>query len=198
MSRPRQVTDEQIIEGARECFLAMGPAVSTTVIAKRVGLSQAALFKRFGTKDDLMLAALSPRPDTALLSRIAEGPTDDVSVQDALGILIRDMSGHIRKMMPCVAALRASGVPPQRILAQYEEPPPLAVHRAVVQWLEQARHRGRIREVDPAAMAFALMGALHVRSFLSHVLRTDFGAVDSYLDDLVELFWRGLRLERDA
>ena len=39
MARPRQVSDEQILEAARSCFLEHGPAVSTTVIAKRLGIS---------------------------------------------------------------------------------------------------------------------------------------------------------------
>ena len=198
MSRPRQVTDQQIIEGARECFLAMGPSVSTTVIAKRVGLSQAALFKRFGTKDDLMLAALSPTPDAGLLARIASGPTEGEDLDVALRALLHDMAQHIRKMMPCVAVLRASGVSPQRILAQYEEPPPLAVHGALVSWMETARRNGSVREVDPSTAAMAMMGAVHVRSFLAHLLCRDFGSFDGYLDDLADLLSRGLRPEEGA
>ena len=58
MVRPRLFSDAEILQVARRCFLEHGPAVSTTVIASEVGLSQAALFKRFGTKQNLMLLAL--------------------------------------------------------------------------------------------------------------------------------------------
>ena len=53
--RPRQFTDEDILTATQACILELGPSVSTTVIAGRVGMSQAALFKRFGTKEKLFL-----------------------------------------------------------------------------------------------------------------------------------------------
>ena len=48
------------LEGA--CFLEHGAAVSTTVIAERLGISHGVLFQRFGTKDQLLRAALLPPP----------------------------------------------------------------------------------------------------------------------------------------
>ena len=39
LGRPRQWTDREILEVARECFLNQGPSVSTVVIAERLGMS---------------------------------------------------------------------------------------------------------------------------------------------------------------
>ena len=60
MGRPRTVSDDVILEAARAVFLEQGPGASTQSIADRLSVSQAALFKRFGTKRDLMIAALMP------------------------------------------------------------------------------------------------------------------------------------------
>ena len=56
-------TDEEIIAATQRCVFKHGPAVSTTVIANEVGMSQGAIFKRFGTKERLILAALSQSPE---------------------------------------------------------------------------------------------------------------------------------------
>ncbi|HIK90782.1 MAG TPA: TetR/AcrR family transcriptional regulator, partial [Planctomycetes bacterium] len=60
MARPRTISDDQILQTARECFLQHGPSVATDVIADQLGVSPQALFKRFHSKQDLMLAAIAP------------------------------------------------------------------------------------------------------------------------------------------
>lgn len=60
MTRPRTVTDQAILDAARHCAMERGPAVSLDVIAERVGVTSPALLKRFGSRQDLMIAALRP------------------------------------------------------------------------------------------------------------------------------------------
>ena len=74
MARPRQVSDEDILTAAKEILLEHGAKASTTAIAKAVGLSQAALFKRFGTKLDLVKAALAPKTPRQWWLDAANGP----------------------------------------------------------------------------------------------------------------------------
>ena len=62
MPRPKTISDVDVLAAAREVFLNRGPNVSTVEIAKRVGLSQPALFQRFGDKASLFLKAMTPRP----------------------------------------------------------------------------------------------------------------------------------------
>ena len=56
--RPKTISDEDILRIAMECVLEEGPSVSTTTIAERIGVSQATLFKRFGSKVELLRRAL--------------------------------------------------------------------------------------------------------------------------------------------
>lgn len=62
MSRPKSQNDDVLIDVARTAFEAHGYAVSTREIAVSAGLSQPALIQRFGSKTDLFLAAMMPKP----------------------------------------------------------------------------------------------------------------------------------------
>ena len=53
MSRPRKFTDAEIFKAASKIFEESGLKASTESIAEALGISQPALFKRFGTKKEL-------------------------------------------------------------------------------------------------------------------------------------------------
>ena len=59
--RPRSFTDDELLDTARRVFLEHGAGASTEQIAQQLGVSQAALFKRIGTKQELMVRSLMPR-----------------------------------------------------------------------------------------------------------------------------------------
>lgn len=195
MARPRQVSDEQILDSARSAFLRHGPGVSTTVIAADLGVSQAALFKRFGTKEQLMLRSMAPEPldwDAVL----GDGP-DDRPLTDQLQALGRTMSEFYERLVPCMATLRSAGVSPSELHEDDEVPPPIRGVRAVSAWLAVAREQGRVRDLDVGAFAMAFLGALQSRAFLRHLAGEEAAGWDAgrYVDQLVELMWRGIAPE---
>lgn len=194
MARPQAVSDDDILQAAREVFLEQGPAASTTAIAERLGVSQATLFKRFGTKDGLMLAALMPPAEPPFLPLLSEGPKPG-DLRPQLVEIARTMGRFMDHMVPCMAMLRASGMDPQDVLARHPVPPPVLAHRALSAWFTRARERGQVRAVDPDAVAVALMGAIQARSFLRHITGGPDvgGSSESYATSLVELLWEGLR-----
>jgi len=62
--RPRQASDEQIIEAAIRAMTRLGPARFTlAAVAQEAGLSAAALVQRFGSKRGLLLALASQAPE---------------------------------------------------------------------------------------------------------------------------------------
>ena len=82
MARPSSVSDEDILAAAKTAFLQHGPQVSPQVIADAVGLSQPALFKRFGTKTRLMFRALVPAGAPHFVKLLAEGQDErDISAR---------------------------------------------------------------------------------------------------------------------
>jgi AcrR family transcriptional regulator len=194
MARPRQISDEDILTVARSTFLAHGPQVSIQLVADQLGVSQAALFKRFGTKGELMIAALAPAPPP-FLDDLVRGP-DTRPLPEQLHALAASMSIYFDQTFPCFAVLKASGVNPDLAFAQCDgEPMPLRTHRALTAWLQTAGDRGLIRGVDPHDIATLVMGALHSHAFLAHFLGADVGPSADHVRRMVDVVWTGIRPE---
>ena len=199
MVRPRQFSDQDILIAARRCILRDGPSVSTTVIAQEVGLSQAALFKRFGTKDDLILRALLPAETPSWILHVEKG-LDERPVHIQLRDIVQRMSAFYDHMIPCLSMLRAR-FDPREILSRRPDLPPIRGRAALVHWFRVARREGQIRDVHPEATADALLGALHGRSFLKHVAPPNpFGKDQDApsVDHLVDILWHGLAPTEEA
>lgn len=193
MARPRQVTDREILDAARAVFLEHGPGASTVQIAEQVGVSQAALFKRFQTKERLMLAALAPPPRPPFVDRIERGP-EPGAVPEQLTEIGGAMLAFLRAMVPCMMVLKSSAIDPAVILTHFEDPPPLLVRRALAGWFERARAARLMRCGEPLHLAQHFMGALHVRAFLGHVFpaQSPLEGDAAYVEHLVSTLWHGI------
>lgn len=164
MPRPRQFSDDEILEAARTCILERGPAVSTTVIARRLGISQASLFKRFGTKEDLLLAALVPSETPPWLATAERGPLPG-GLRGQLVEIALQVLAFFDECMPCLMALRFSGITPDRMFGSFSVPPPVRGMLAMRSWFRMAIEAGRLGGLDAESAAMAFLGALHFRSF---------------------------------
>jgi AcrR family transcriptional regulator len=168
------------------------------VIAKRVGLSQAALFKRFGTKQGLMMAALRPPTSLPWMTLLEEGPGPGPLAEQLVSIGIM-MSALLRQIVPCLSMLRASGVENSSLLDGFEgPPPPVLTIRALQAWFERAQAAGRLRPMDAEAVAFSFMGSLHGRQHMRHAMQPWFEDFDDgvYVQNLVEVFFLGIGPEK--
>ena len=194
MVRPRQFHDEDLLAVARACLIEHGPGVSTTLIAEQAGVSQATLFKRFGTKQDLLVAALAPRPDPALLSLLAEGPTD-ASMPAQLEALATALVTLFDQMLPCVMTLWAAGLSPREVLPDGVESPPVVTRRLVAQFFAAAQAQGRLAGGTPAALALQFIGATKELAFQRHMFPDSAPdlSTSAYAQDLVRSFWAGCR-----
>lgn len=195
MARPRHVSDDEILEVARE-VLTEDPSAPTTSIASRVGLSQAALFKRFGTKVGLIQRALDI-PAAPDWTEVCERGPDDRPVVEQLHEIGALMNAFFQRIVPRVAALKALGLDLRCLFEGRSAPPPPVVgYQAMRGWVSRAMAKGLLRPADPAETAIAFMGSFQGRAFWEHVggswlpgpVTTD----EAYVEHVVELFWRGL------
>ena len=198
MARPRQVSDEQIIEAARECFLEHGASVSTTVIADRLGISQPALFKRFGTKERLLLAAMKPSPP-AVVDTLDTGPDErPITVQ------LREIADQLREfgeqIVPRIDVLHEAGLARKALHAAGGESPPVRIHRALAGWLRTAQGQDRIAVADPEAVALAFVGAIQGRLFMALHSGGPVSGLDwdGYLENFIHFIWRGIAPAEDS
>lgn len=194
MARPRQFTNEEILRAAREVFLEHGPATSTQRVAQAVGVSQAVIFKRFRTKENLMIAALAPPAEPGWLGLVVSGP-DPRPIPEQLCEIGSAALNFFHGVVPGLMTLKAAGIDPEALMRSYEEPPPLRVQRELGAWFDRARADARLACADPRSLALHFMGALHVRAFIAHLLA---GTKDSRADDeayvrhLVDTLWQGV------
>src|SRR5215470_10839817 len=70
MVRPARITDSQILVAARDVFLEKGISATTAEVARRAGIAEGSIFKRFPTKEHLFCAAMTPGGDPPWLKLI--------------------------------------------------------------------------------------------------------------------------------
>ena len=188
--RPRQISDDDLLLCAREVFLEHGPSASTTLIAERVGLSQAALFKRFGTKRELLLRALRPPNPPAHMDRLAAGPTAGPLAPQLVELGVA-LIGELRRIVPGVLALASSGVCAPQELWLDGEPPPVRLHRALTAWFDRGADRLQAH-ADAAMVAQAFMGSIHVYAMFEAMGHPPEHDAEQYVRHLVDSLSQGV------
>ena len=124
MGRGRQVTDDELLEAAREVFLEHGPSASVALVAEKVGITGPAIFRRMGSKQNLMVRALTHGFGASFVGVLQSGPRAEVPVREQLGVIVRVLRQDIEALLPCLTTLRAAGMEPQVIAACFEALPP--------------------------------------------------------------------------
>ena len=195
MSRPRQVSDEDLLSAARDLLAEHGPAVSMRVIADAVGVSSQALLKRFGSRKELILQALINKGEPPFLGLMEGGPTVDRPFKEQLSELMLTVGHYLEQGHRFMSLLRWSDIDPREIMCRFEVPPPKRFIRGFASWLRRANEIGLTRSHDYEASALAIMGSIGERSFLTHVLRVPptGHSLEEYVRETVELYCRALR-----
>ena len=194
MVRPRQVSDQRILETARSCFLEHGPSVATSVIAGKLGLSEAALFKRFGSKAGLMRASMGlPVGAPAWAVGLETGPDPAFPLRDQLVEIGLKLSTFASRLVPAMHVLRSSGIAPEQLF-EGEAPPPVLAHRALSRWLARADELGLARVEAPEEVALAFMGSIEILAFMAHMVGEHFAQMDpeTHVRRVVDGLWFGL------
>ncbi|MEW5738507.1 MAG: TetR/AcrR family transcriptional regulator [Myxococcota bacterium] len=192
MARPRLISDEQILATMRACVLEHGPQVSLDVVAGRLNVTPPALLKRFGTRRELMVKALRPPENPAVFARMAVAPDGrplPVQLEEVLG----GLWDFLAEAMPCIFALRESGIPHDEIFDPRRDSPARFI-KALKGWLERAAAAGLVENQALDTAAVALLGAVQTRVFTAHVMKQPLTprARREYLDDLTQFFTRAL------
>ena len=194
--RPKKISDQDILDVVRTCLIEQGGTVSTQYIADQLGVSQATLFKRFGSKSNLLKTAilLPPKAKKAreMMERLKAGPTDE-PVRFQMERLCLQMLRFYDDVLPCFANLHASGFRFDTSLP--EDAPPILARKNLTRWVHTLQKQGRIRDdVHPESIALTLLGTMQHRPLRVHLMRdnqltqTD----EEYVASIVEVLWQGL------
>lgn len=178
------MSDEQITEAARACFLEQGPQAPVEAVAARLGVTPAALLRRFGSKEALLRRALLPGDPPRSLEGAPEARRP---VPEQLVELLLEVLADVRQTIPRIATLRASGLP------LVKNPRPQRMRRSLATWLERAGKDGRVADRDYRAAADALLGAIDSRAWQEYHARKPATRNDrAWVTVLVDTLWTGL------
>ncbi len=197
--RPRKVSDQEVFKVVRKCLIEHGGAVSTQVIADCLGVSQAMLFKRFGSKCNLFQTALllpsAPEKTRQVLEILENDPTEE-PVEVQLKSLCLILLQIFDDLIPCFAALHASGLSFNGPLP--DDAPPIRARKMLTGWIAKLQESGKLRqEIHPETIALTLLGAIQHRPVRKHIIHdTNLHQTDEeYVNSIVEVLWLGLSVK---
>lgn len=200
--RPKKISDIQILQVVRQCIVEHGGTVSTQQIAEQVGVSQATLFKRFGSKSNLLRMAtlIAPQAEKAIRfkEKLDAGPTSE-PVKEQLRVLCLDMLRLFDEILPCFASVHASGLTFDGPIP--ESAPPVQVRQSLTRWIATLQADGRLRaDIHPESVALTIMGAVQQRPIRIHLIRDTYltQTDDAYIHAIVDVLWMGLGVADNA
>jgi AcrR family transcriptional regulator len=191
MGRPKTIETEELLGIAREVFLEGGASGSTKEIARRAGISEAALFKRFPTKTALFLAAMTPpQPDVAQMLEKAQAQKDP---RDALHVLAGEMLAYFRMAIPrMLPIITHPAIGLEELLRHFGVSPAEKLTEGVASYLASERERGRIGANNPLAATGLLVATLHSVA-LFEFMGIHGGAIpDSAVRAMIDTMWQGI------
>jgi AcrR family transcriptional regulator len=158
MARPPKITTEEIIAVARQVFLEQGAGASTLVIAERADISEAAIFKRFGTKQALFLAAMGISDNHPWINVLSKGTPTPAIRADLIEICSQILEVY-QEVMPRVLMLMNQGntsLPPPMF-----EPPPIRDTQLLAGYLDRAIDKGYIKPCNATVVAHIIIGGIN-------------------------------------
>jgi AcrR family transcriptional regulator len=198
MSRPTVIDDEAILKAARALFLEKGIRATTAEVARKAGVAEGSIFKRWKTKEELFIAAMqSEMAFTELFDRAQTG--DDV--QSMLVALGHSIIGFYRQKLPVIimAWSNRTDDDPPHFLRGPNSPPVRGLKMATSFFEAQMRAR-RICRHDPEIVARQFIGALQNYVFFELIMRSTEElplSEETFVRGLVNVLWRGLDPQKD-
>lgn len=186
--RPRgESIESAVLDRALEELAAHGiEGASVDRIARAAAVNKTSVYRRFGTREALLAAALE-----RVAVHVGDKLTDQGSLRGDLAIIAREVAALLREPLGqslVRAAMSEASTTEIGALAAREMSRPRESALAMV---ERARARGEWRsEVAPEVVLAALVGALLHRVLLERTPLTD-----AYLRQIVTLLADGVRVE---
>jgi AcrR family transcriptional regulator len=207
MGRSPSITNEQILAAARALFLAEGFGASTADIARRAGISEGSIFKRFSTKEKLFFAAMGHPERNSWINDLKELPGKG-NVRENLIMLSIKVLDFLREALPRMVMMQSKGgFPPlddqTSLNASSPKPPHFAAPpiiqdlRAVTAFLDQELKLGRIRACNTEILAHIWLGSLTHYVLMEQMMpahnqqKMSVTSTD-YVHGLVENLWQGI------
>ena len=190
MGRHKIISDHDVLGVAREVFRAHGHTATTRQIADAAGISEAVLYQRFGSKDDLFFAAMHPRgPDIdALLG--PQDPSDDAHAY--LRTVVLRIGKYLAEVIPLALRVMTHPSFDPAALARAQPNAAATLRAQLAQRLASLARRKRLAVQSVDVTARLLVSLAHDWA-LGGVLSPGKSNRERDLKAMVDVVWEGLR-----
>src|SRR2546421_5570667 len=172
MARPTVISDERILDAAREVFIEQGIAATTAEVARRAGVAEGTIFKRFSTKAELFNAAMRVEFEDPDWLRTLIGARDEDDPREVLYQVAIQAVTFFRRLMPFIMMEWSTGKKhglPERLIGPNS--PPLRALKALTHFIERQIKAGQMRKAEPEIVARMLLGSIQSYVFFEILLR---------------------------
>lgn len=196
MARPTTISTDQIVKAAREVFLDCGFSATTAEVARRAGVAEGSIFKRFKTKEELFIAAMTPMGDPEWVRSLPDR-LNGKDVRKELLSLGGEMIAFFRKILPVMMmAWSNAGAMDVPEPLRGPDPPPVRAIRALTMYFDAEMRAGRIKRSEPEVLARVFLGSIQNFVFFELLRRSQHVAEsiseEDYLRKVIALLWKGM------
>ncbi|AFY70006.1 transcriptional regulator, TetR family [Thalassoporum mexicanum PCC 7367] len=189
MPRSKTITNEEILTAARSLFLKEGAKASTRNLAKIVGISEAVIFQRFGTKEDLFFASMVlPEVQLEKIFSIQAGKKQVIENLKSVSLQI---VAYFREVMPVFLSLISHPSFDLQTFLKRHTMPRIQIGNKLMEYLNAEADLGRICKGNVAAAAI-LISHLHNLALSETIGSHQPIDTECAIADAIEVLWKGL------
>lgn len=153
------ISNERLLEVAREVFLELGIRATTLEVARRAGIAEGTLFTRFKSKEELFRSAMRFDPEEALA--FVEALPARAGQGDLREVLVDFAEQFLRRARVAVPVVMMSWSNPDTELCRERGHRQRRVIGAITAFFAAEMRAGRIRSGNAEVLARMLLGSVH-------------------------------------